>query len=64
MHLQAPENKCSHPQSVGPGSIPNAVICHTRGLQLECRRPHNADEHIVQMGLKGFTICILGDPPG
>lgn len=64
VRVQAPENKCSLPQSVGPCSIPNAVICHSRGLQLECRRPSGADEHIVQMGLRGFTICILGDPLG
>ena len=64
MRSQVTNNTCSLPESVGPDSIPNAVICHTRGLQLECRRLNNVDEHIVQMGLQGITICILGDPLG
>ena len=64
VRLQASSSKCSLPQLVGPGSIPNAIICHTRGLQLECRRPSDANKHLVQMGLRGMTICILGDPLG
>jgi len=62
--MQPPDQKCSLPQPLGPDSIPSAVVCHTRGLTLECRRPAEADEHIVQMAFRGTTIFVLKDPPG
>ena len=61
MAMQAPDSGPSLPQPLGPNCIPSPVICHMRGLHLECKRPGGAAWYHVQMAIRGLTLSVLDD---
>lgn len=62
--MQASDPSCGLPQPLGPPGAPSAVVCHMRGLQLECRKQSRAEEQDIEMLLRGLTVCVLEDPLG